>query len=552
MRNKKIALIIIGALILFTLNSYAETKKLREIGRNPLVKVEPGIPTAEVMKIIVERYAGDIKYGFDLVGYGDVYLAFMDQLRQSALIEKELPIGEHIMWMLFRSRGKVKAVEDLEWAGKEPLPVFSFFVEKNDRVYEFVMPKPCGNIALRKIGTGEEFIKELRELGKMEEFKEEYEEFVEKYIVPDAICAITVSPGKANIGEPITVDMSGSQNAKSMQVEVYDATGAKVAVQMLSPDNPKWQTTFDKPGEYKFKPQAFNPEGKPSENPCEAQVYINYPPTCKLFIDCLPCEHLVGLPLTVDATGSSDPDGEVVKADFEILDEAGNVLDKKTVTEKPFVWERVFDQPGAYSITVRVTDDFGAVSTPCTLGPAVTEPGMEEFRIEVVHKKLFFLLDAVPVFVQVPLHMAPGHPTPFEPNWGAYFGARAGLLYRIVPGTLDFILSGGGALNLNNKNKQPGWKNFLLANALVNLRAGPFFVGGGLGISSGTRDQVTIDGVVQPAKTADAELVVDWGVEAFDLVTSTASIFFEVRNAIGKDRPFMRYVKILGGFRWLF
>lgn len=552
MRNKKLIILIIGVLIIFSISSFAETKKLKRIGVYTLCQCKGGIPTEEVMKSIVERYAGDIKYGFDLVGYGDVYIPFLDQLRESKLVAKELPVGEQMMWMLFRSRGKVKAVKDIEWAGKEPLGVFAFFVQKNNRVYEFVMPKPCGNIALRKIGTGEEFMKELRELGKIEEFKEKYVEFVEEYIVPSAICNISVSPQKANVGDPISVDMSRSQNAKSMQVEVYDSIGTKVAVQMLSPGSPKWQTTFDRPGEYTFKPKAYNAEGKPSENPCEAKTYLNYPPTCKLFIDCLPCEHLVGMPLTIDASGSTDPDGEIVKADFEILDQAGNVMDSKSFTQKPFVWERVFSQSGTFTITVRVTDDFGAVSAPCALGPAVGEPGWEEFKLEIAQKKVFFLLDAVPLFQQVPLHMAPGHVPPYTPNWGAYFGARAGLLYKIIPGTLDFILSGGAALNLNNKGKKPGWKNIFLANAILNVRAGKFFVGGGLGISTGPKDATTVDGVAQPAKTSDAELILDWGYDAFDLITSSTSVFFELRNAIGEGRPFFRFFKILGGFRWLF
>ncbi len=65
--------------------------------------------------------------------------------------------------------------------------------------------------------------------------------------------------------------MSGTQNAKSMTVEVSDAQGQKLATQELTPDSPKWQTKFDKPGEYSFKGVAVNMEGTATTNPCAAK-----------------------------------------------------------------------------------------------------------------------------------------------------------------------------------------------------------------------------------------------------------------------------------------
>ena len=75
--------------------------------------------------------------------------------------------------------------------------------------------------------------------------------------------------------------MSGSQHAKSMEVEVFNAEGKKITTKTLTPDSPKWQTKFDKPGEYVFKAKAFNVKGATSTNPCDAKTYINHPPTLK-------------------------------------------------------------------------------------------------------------------------------------------------------------------------------------------------------------------------------------------------------------------------------
>jgi len=151
MKNKKLVLIIIGILILFSLSIFAETKKLNQVGRYKFVNIKEGMPLDEVMKTIVEKYSEDIKYGFDLAGYSDLFLPFIDQIKQSAFKEKELAVGDKMMWMIFRSQGKVKIVYDLEWAGKEPLPVFSFTVAKGDKNYEVIMPKSCGNISLLKV-----------------------------------------------------------------------------------------------------------------------------------------------------------------------------------------------------------------------------------------------------------------------------------------------------------------------------------------------------------------------------------------------------------------
>ena len=184
MKNKRWIFFFIGIFILFSVSTFAETKKLRQIGRYKLVDIKGDIPYEELMKIIVDRYQGDIKYGFDLVGSGDLFAPFIEQIKQSAFQEKELAVGDNIAWMLFRSQGKVKAVRDLEWAGEGSLPVFSFSIEKGNMHYEFIMPKTCGNISLlgvKEAGPGagelepspEERAQAERELGLEEE--QEYE-----------------------------------------------------------------------------------------------------------------------------------------------------------------------------------------------------------------------------------------------------------------------------------------------------------------------------------------------------------------------------------------
>jgi hypothetical protein len=151
MKNKQWYFILIGLMILTSLSIFAQTKKLRDIGRYKFIPVKAGTLAPEVMKVIAEKYADDIKRGFDLAGYPSLYPPFIDRIRQSAFTERELAVGSKMMWMIFRAQGQIQVVQDLEWAGQEPLPVLSFSIQEGDKKYELIMPKACGNIALEKV-----------------------------------------------------------------------------------------------------------------------------------------------------------------------------------------------------------------------------------------------------------------------------------------------------------------------------------------------------------------------------------------------------------------
>ena len=485
MRNKKLALFLVFLLIVTTLSSLAETRKLKSIGQYTLVRIRGKVPTQEVMKQLVDRYAADIKYGFDLAGSGDLYLPFMDQLKAAKFEEKSLPVGDKLMWMLFRSQGKVKVVQDVEWAGKAPLEVFAFNVEKDYKAYEFVMPRPCGNISLRSI-------KDLE--------------------LPLAVCSLTVLPAKVNLKDPVTVDMSGTQMAASMDVDMIGPDGQKITTHSLTPAAAKKQVSFDKPGVYTFKGRAVNAQGKVSTNPCEAKVVVNAPPTCALKTSCLPCKDYVGKPITIDASGSTDPDGTVAKADFAIVDAAGNPLDKFMDGEAPFTWDKVFDKAGSYAVTVVVTDDFGAVSEPCRV------------VLDVTQKRSFFSVEGGPFFARG--------------SHGTYLYGMLDWLYWITPGKFDFTLAGGGALAL----KGDPWKSILMADATLNYHAGPLYFGGGLGFTT----------AVKEGRDADFELVGKLGCDVFKTWSNTGSLIFMVRWPLGSGRSYADNHKYGLGFRVLF
>ncbi len=493
MKNRKtLVLLVIFALVVLTTLSFAQTKKLKRIGLYTFVEIRGEVPTAEVMKQLFETYSSDIRTGFSLAGYAELYEPFMTQLKTATLKDTTLPVGQVMMWMMFKSQGQVKIATDLEWAGNEPLPVYAIDIKKDWKIYHFVIPKPCGNIAL--IGVEE--------------------------AIPPAMCSLVVVPERANVGDPVTVDMSGTQNAKSMSFEIFDAQGQRIASQTLTPDSPKWQTKFDRPGEYSFKGAAVNFEGIASTNPCAAKVSINFPPICKLWTSCLPCEDYVGRPITFDASGSSDPDGEIVKVVFELLDESGNVIDTCVTTRKPFVWEKVFARPGTYTISVTVYDNDGAsspASDPCRL------------TFEVTQKLFFWTVDANAMLFKGSLALAPT--------------LRAGIFYWVTPNKWSFTLSAGGGMPLGGSS----WNFTILADALINGHYKEYFIGTGVGFSSQHHDDAAVP---PPSYKAGMDLVVRTGMQVFDKWTSKGDLFLEFRAPVG--RAFNTHYKMGLGFRMLF
>jgi hypothetical protein len=487
--RKSAVLFVVMALVAFTAISYAQTTKLKRVGLYTFCTVKGQEPTPATMKGLFDAHAADIKIGFDLAGNAELYEPFMTQMKTAEWTDTTLAVGEALPWMLFKSHDQVKVARNIEWAGKDPLPVFIVPIKYDWKQYEFVIPKGCGNIALSSKVVN---------------------------LVQPAVCGLVVSPARANANDPITVDMSGSQYAKSMTVEVTDAQGRKLATQELTPQSPKWQTKFDKPGEYSFKGVAYNMEGTATTNPCAAKVAINFPPICKLWTSCMPCEDYVGRPITFDASGSSDPDGQIVKVVFELLDANGNVLDTCVTTRKPWTWEKVFTKAGTYTINTTVTDNDGAqspASDPCRL------------TFEVTQKKLFWTVG--------------GGLGVYGGSTALYGFLRAGLFAWITPDKWSFTLSGGGGLPL----KGSPWKAVFTAEALVNGHFQGFFLGTGLGVSSATQ-------ATDANHKFGLDLVAQTGFQVFDKWTSKGQIFFEFRAPLG--RSFDSNYKAGAGFRFLF
>ncbi len=500
--RKSMLMFVVMALVVFTAMSFAQTTKLKRVGLYTFCTVKGQEPTPATMKGLFDAHAADIKTGFDLAGTPELYEPFMTQMKTAEWVDTTLPVGGTLPWMLFKSHDQVKVARNIEWAGKAPLPVFIVPIRKDWKQYEFVIPKGCGNIALS---------------GKVTD------------LIPPAVCSLTVTPARANVNDPITVDMSGSQYAKSMTVEVMDAQGQKLATQELTPQAPKWQTKFDKPGEYTFRGTATGMDGKASNCASAAKVAINFPPICKLWTSCMPCEDYVGRPITFDASGSSDPDGEIAKVVFELLDVNGNVIDTCVTTRKPWTWEKVFTKAGTYTINTTVFDNDGAqspASDPCRL------------TFEVTQKKLFWTV-AGGLGLQAGAVDNQGVPSLTDTTQVLAGFLRVGLFSWITPDKWSFTLSGGGSIPFSGSP----WKIVFTGDALINGHFQTFFVGTGVGVASASQ-------ATDANHKFGLDLPVQMGFQIFDKWTSKGQLFLEFRAPIG--RSFSHNWKSGLGLRFLF
>ena len=68
------------------------------------------------------------------------------------LVECDFAPGATLEWMAFRPKVKGKPtpslLRNLRWAGKAPFKAFVFRVTTDDKIYTFVLPKPCANLSL--------------------------------------------------------------------------------------------------------------------------------------------------------------------------------------------------------------------------------------------------------------------------------------------------------------------------------------------------------------------------------------------------------------------
>ena len=309
-----------------------------------------------------------------------------------------------------------------------------------------------------------------------------------KSIAKAPVCALAVSPEKVEVGKPVKVDTCGSQEYVKNVVVITDAAGTEVKTLELPAEGCSTEVTFDKPGVYTFKSVSHNGEGFCSSKACEGTVTVweNKPPVCKLEVR--PTEVLKGQKVTIDGSGSTDPDGKIINAAFEVKDANGVVEESKNITEPPFSYELKTKKVGEHTVSLFVKDDGpegGKTSEGCT-------------ATFLVKKRGFILADA-------------GFSQMYDPNNFVFL--RLGYSYKIQE---NLRINGlvGPYIEVSDED----YGTPVVLDVTLTYHPSKFWIGGGTGLW-------LVDG------DSKLDLIANVGYEIFSGKKVTGSLFLEGRSA---------------------
>ncbi len=240
---KKIIFLLLIFCFVFTV---AAAEKVTQLVRHPFYKSRDLKPAD--LKIIALDKAGEVKQGFEQAGNGELVFAFLEQIQKADVGTMQLNPGDTLKWMLFKKGKKVQVKNDVIWAGKKPITAYNFTIFRDGKLYEFIVPKICGNISLKNISE-----------------------------VPAPNCRLKVEPAEAVLGTPLKIDLCDSQNAVKSEVTVTDATGAVIKTIALTPENCTTELNLDKVGEYIVKAVVWGQYEMKSPAGCEIAVKIIEP-----------------------------------------------------------------------------------------------------------------------------------------------------------------------------------------------------------------------------------------------------------------------------------
>ncbi len=237
---KKIGLIILFLFVIFSIQAEEQVTRL---GQHPFYKSRDLQP-ADLKIIAVER-AGEVKQGFEQAGNGELVYAFLEQIQKAEIQTVELNPGDRVQWMLFKRGKRVEVKKDVVWAGKKPMTAYLFTIFYQTKLYEFIVPRICGNISLKSIKD-----------------------------VPPPSCAMSLNPREVEAGKPVTINTCQSANSIKTIVTISDQQENILKTIEFTPENCSGEYIPEKTGNYKVKAVAVNEYGMESANGCEAEFRV--------------------------------------------------------------------------------------------------------------------------------------------------------------------------------------------------------------------------------------------------------------------------------------
>jgi hypothetical protein len=213
--NRKLLSALVAGSMFISLSSAQAATTLMQIGLSPFY--QPPLTTTDSLVSMVDETMDDLKKGFEKAGRPDLFEPFAVQLKSARIESVDYGKGTTFEWMFFKKKGKgtVRVAKEVTWGNDTTFPGFQFDVESDGKVYTFVVPLGCGNIALMGM-------------------RDVPAPVVVAPPVPNKApdCSMTVAPVQAFCGELVTVDATASTDTDGtvtgMKINVTDASGQAV------------------------------------------------------------------------------------------------------------------------------------------------------------------------------------------------------------------------------------------------------------------------------------------------------------------------------------
>ena len=129
-------------------DAYAQ-RKMTRLG-SPDTRFTAPIANAAGLKktFAAKTHQADVAAVLDQAGLASLTPKVLAVLTAAEVTETSVAPGTPIRWMALRRGGKPSIVLDAVWAGTDAFKGFAFTIEDGSKVYNFVVPKACGNLAL--------------------------------------------------------------------------------------------------------------------------------------------------------------------------------------------------------------------------------------------------------------------------------------------------------------------------------------------------------------------------------------------------------------------
>ncbi len=248
---KKRMIFLVAALFFFSIvgSVYAATHELKRLGVSPLYKAK-NLKAGDIYPIFL-KIQKEVKEGFIRAGALAVYFPFMEQLKSAKIKAIQVKPGETLKWMIFKKRKRVRVLQDVKWAGKDPFKAYQYIVRYKNKIYEFIIPVICFNIALKNVS--------------------EVPAPPARMAPPpppnkDPICSLTVSPVEVLTGEMITLDASNSSDPDgkivSARFVITNSQGKVVEEKVVAAPPFIYKTKLSKGDIYKVQALVKDDKGK--------------------------------------------------------------------------------------------------------------------------------------------------------------------------------------------------------------------------------------------------------------------------------------------------